>query len=225
MKNIGKLMLGILLIVAGVIIGTNSLEITNINIFFDGWWTLFIIVPSILGLVDRNSNKGSNITGLIIGVSLLLITRDIINLDLFVSLIVPFIFVVIGASMIFNSLVKSPVTNKIKDIYEDDYEVVVSLFSEQKIVVEENDYKGSKLEAVFGSMVFDLSNTKLKQDTIIKTSSIFGSIKILVPKNVNVKIKSTPIFGGVENKITNKKENKKTIYIESLCLFGGLDIK
>lgn len=36
---------GIVLIILGPIVGGNTLGITNINIFFDGWWTLFIIVP------------------------------------------------------------------------------------------------------------------------------------------------------------------------------------
>ena len=41
---------------------------------------------------------------------------------------------------------------------------------------------------------------------------------------VNVIVKSTSIFGGV----TNKKENtnsKKNIYINAMCMFGGVDIK
>ena len=44
MKNVSNLLWGFVLIVLGIIFGLNSLEITNINVFFDGWWTLFIIV-------------------------------------------------------------------------------------------------------------------------------------------------------------------------------------
>ena len=47
MKNI---ILGLILIILGVIIGLNTFGITSIDIFFDGWWTLFIIIPAILGL-------------------------------------------------------------------------------------------------------------------------------------------------------------------------------
>lgn len=46
MKNI---ILGLILIILGVIIGLNTFGITSIDIFFDGWWTLFIIIPAILG--------------------------------------------------------------------------------------------------------------------------------------------------------------------------------
>ena len=61
-------------------------------------------------------------------------------------------------------------------------------------------------------------------DIVINASSIFGGINILVPEDVNVIVKSTSIFGGV----TNKKENtnsKKNIYINAMCMFGGVDIK
>ena len=51
----------------------------------------------------------------------------------------------------------------------------------------------------------------------------FAGSKILVPKDVNVKLKSTGIFGGTSNKKTIIKIIK-TIYIESFCLFGGLEI-
>ena len=47
-----------------------------------------------------------------------------------------------------------------------------------------------------------------------------------MPQNVNVKVKSTAIFGGVDNKIKNdKQDNIPTIYVNAFCMFGGVDIK
>ena len=43
--------------------------------------------------------------------------------------------------------------------------------------------------------------------------------------DVNVKIKGTPIFGGVNNKSLSSKDNEKVIYIDAFCMFGGVDIK
>ena len=50
MKKVGNILWGIVLIIIGLIIGGNALGIVNINIFFDGWWTLFIIIPCFIGL-------------------------------------------------------------------------------------------------------------------------------------------------------------------------------
>ena len=61
---------------------------------------------------------------------------------------------------------------------------------------------------------------------MINTSSIFGGITILVPDNVQVKISSTPIFGGVSDDRKNKNNNGKvTIYIKATSMFGGVEIK
>ena len=87
------------------------------------------------------------------------------------------------------------------------------------------EFKGANLVAVFGGIKLDLRNAKLEEETVMKASAIFGGIDIIVPKDVNVKIKSTSIFGGVSNKVKNIEENKKVIYIECVCLFGGVDIK
>ena len=81
------------------------------------------------------------------------------------------------------------------------------------------------MDAIFGSIVLDLRKAKLSKETTIEASAIFGGIEIIVPNDVNVKVKSTPIFGGVSNRITNSEENKETIYIEAFSMFGGVDIK
>ena len=57
MKNISSIVWGIVLIALGLIFGLNALEITKIDIFFEGWWTLFIIIPCFIGLIkddDKN---------------------------------------------------------------------------------------------------------------------------------------------------------------------------
>ena len=42
----------------------------------------------------------------------------------------------------------------------------------------------------------------------------------------NIKVKSTPIFGGTSNKVkTVFNENLPTIYINSVAMFGGVEIK
>ena len=71
MKKVESILWGIVFIVLGLIIAGNVLGITNIRIFFNGWWTLFIIIPCFIGLFKNNRRTG-NIIGLIIEVALLL---------------------------------------------------------------------------------------------------------------------------------------------------------
>ena len=50
MKKISKILWGIALVVIGGIFALNAFGVTDIHIFFDGWWTLFIIVPCLIGI-------------------------------------------------------------------------------------------------------------------------------------------------------------------------------
>ena len=116
MKNFGNVLWGIVLIGIGLIIGGNALGITNINIFFDGWWTLFIIIPCFIGLFKEREKTG-NIIGLLIGIALLLGCQDILNFDTIWKLVVPVILVVIGLSLIFKDTFNSKEFRK-KSIFE-----------------------------------------------------------------------------------------------------------
>lgn len=224
MKQVNKIIWGLIFIIVGIIVGTNSLNITNINLFFSGWWTLLIIIPSIIGLFKKEGILGSFI-GLAIGLTLLLGIRDVIDFNIISSLILPFILITIGFYIIFNNVINNKVSEKIKSIGINGLENITATFSEQKIKKDNEKFSGANLDAVFGGISLDLEKATFDKETIIKTSAIFGGIKIKVPDNVNIKLKSTSIFGGVSNKITNKKDDKKIIYIEAFCLFGGLEIE
>ena len=79
MKNISRILWGIVLVLIGGIFGLNELGITSINVFFNGWWTLFIIVPCFIGLLTQYEKKG-NIIGLLVGIILLLCCNGLIDI-------------------------------------------------------------------------------------------------------------------------------------------------
>ena len=113
MKSFGNVLWGIVLIVVGLIIGGNALGITNINIFFDGWWTLFIIVPCFIGLFKEREKTG-NIIGLLIGIALLLCCQDILDFDMIWKLALPVVLIIIGISFIFKDTFNHKINKKIK---------------------------------------------------------------------------------------------------------------
>ena len=227
MKKIGNVLWGVVLIVIGLILGLNALNITHINIFFSGWWTLFIIIPCFIGLFNEKDKTG-NIIGLFIGIVLLLCAQNLLRFDIVWKLALPTILVIIGISIIFKNSLNSKFNNeieKINQISNKDSEYC-STFSSQDIGFENQEFKGANLTAVFGGVKCDLRNAIIDSDVVINASSIFGGIDIYVPSNVKVKVKSNSIFGGVSNKAYNQpEENSKTIYINGKALFGGVEIK
>lgn len=226
MNNVKNILWGIALVVIGVIIGLNTMNVVNIDIFFDGWWTLFIIVPCFIGLFT-NKDKTGNIIGLFVGVILLLGMQNIIDFNLIWKLLLPSIIVIIGLSLIFKNTFNSKINNEIKKLNNKNTKnnEYCATFSEQRIDIPNEEFKGATLNSVFGSITCDLREAKIKEDVVINASSVFGGIGIIVPDDVNIKIKSNSIFGGVNNKKKNNTDKKYTIYVNASCLFGGVDIK
>lgn len=225
MKNYKGIIWGSILILVGLILGLNELGLTNINIFFKGWWTLFIIIPCFINLFIDKDKTGS-IIGMLIGVILLLSVRDVINLDIIWKLIIPIILVCIGLSIISKNIFDKEISKKIRDLNNKNCNGnYCSTFSSQSINIDE-EFNGTNLDAIFGGIKLDLRNSNIKEDIVINASAIFGGIDIYVPDNVKVKIKSTSIFGGVSDKKKNESnDSSHTIYVNAVCLFGGVDIK
>lgn len=216
MKNI---LWGIFFVVFGLILGLNALDLININLFFDGWWTFFIILPCFIGLFGEEEKTG-NLIGLLIGVLLLLCCNGMIPFDLIWKLAFPILLILIGLSFLFkNSFPKNKKRNK------EDMKEYCATFSSQTLDFEKEPFEGANITAVFGVITCDLRKAEIPDEVVIECSSIFGGIDLYLPDDVNVKIKSTSIFGGVSNHKKKPEKAKKTIYIQAMCLFGGIDLK
>ncbi len=224
-RKINSVMWGIALIAVGVIFALNALNITDVTLFFEGWWTLFIIVPCVIGLFTEREKTG-NIIGLIIGVFLFLCCQDILSFSMLWKLLVPAIIVIIGLKMIFTGLF----SNKANEIFAKikasggETKTGSAIFSGQDINYDGQVFEGAELSAIFGGVECNLRNAIIEKDCAIKIEAIFGGIDIFVPDNINVKVTSNCIFGGISNKTPARKE-VPTLYITGTCVFGGVDIK
>jgi len=229
LRNLSRVLWGTILILLGMVIAVNSLGIAHINIFFRGWWTLFFIVPSLLNLLSGKDVKDS-IMWLLIGIALLLAAQDFISFRLILKLIVPFIIIFIGVSIILDGVFDNNVKKKVSDAKVQDLESIVGMFADEKRVID-YEFKGAVVDTAFGHVLLDIRDAKIKDEATIKISSIFGGVDLLVPDDVEVKVKANKVFGGVENlvKSSNRKGEKdkraKTIYVEAFAMFGGIDIK
>ncbi len=200
-------LLGFVIVIIGILFLGNSLELWNANLFFEGWWTLFIIVPSLISILKREWFSGT--LGLSIGMFLLLAANDIVDW----SLIGPLFIIFVGLAIV---LAEKPKDFKVA---KSEYLAIFS-GSENKIV---GEFKGTEATTIFGGIDLDLRKAVIKSDVVIKCSCLFGGIDILVPENVKVTVKGTPIFGGIENSCENNDGN--TITIDCLCVFGGISVK
>lgn len=228
-KKFSNILWGLLLILLGVIFGLSAFDVIEIkDIFFDGWWTMFIIVPSVIELF-RSKDKTGNIIGIVVGVVLLLACQDIITFEMIWKLMLPTILVIIGLSLVFKDAFVGKARKaafKRFDERKGQEDVHCATFGSKSIKYDGQTFWGNDLTAVFGSVVCDLRGAIITEDIIVNANATFGSVDILMPDNVNVQIKSTAIFGGVDDKRKYADlPGAPTVYVSGLCLFGGVDIK
>lgn len=195
------MLIGIILILLGVYFIVKMLcPGFDIDINWNIIWPVILMVLGIEGIRRTKKLDLFNAILTLIGVIYLLSGLKIIG-----NINGRFIFAIIligaGISFILSSLGKK----KVKKISKD------------KMI----NYNG-----IFGGIKLDLKNTSLKDDTVINCYAVFGGIDLTVPDDVNIIIHSSSLFGGVNNKTSNKNsDNKKTIYINVTAIFGGVDVK
>lgn len=225
MKKVGHVIWGIVLIAIGTVFALNAMDITDIDIFFDGWWTVFIIVPCAIGLITERDKTG-NLIGILIGVFLLLSCQDILDFSMMWKLLVPAVIVIIGLKMVLGGLLGNRAHKIFSQMKENgkDPRVGCATFSGFNMNYEGEVFEGAELSATFGGVKCDLRRAIIEKDCAIQVTATFGGIDILVPDHVNVKVSTTCIFGGISNK-TTPHPDAPTIYVSGTCMFGGVDIK
>lgn len=227
MKKISKILWGIALITVGVIFALNAFGITDIEIFFDGWWTLFIIVPCFIGIFSEREKTG-NIIGLTIGVFLLLCCQNVLGFDMLWKLAIPAIIVIIGLKLILGAVFGDKAIKLLESSKQsgENIRIGCATFSGQDLNFDGEEFSGAELTAVFGGVKCDLRNAVINKDCAITATSVFGGITIFVPDYVNVKVNSNSIFGGVSDKNHRPSvQGAVTVYINATCMFGGVEIK
>lgn len=226
MKRFGNVVWGVVLVVLGALVALKTFDIIDFNLFFEGWWTLFIIIPSLVGIITDKDKSGSFVF-FGIGVCLLLAAQNLITFGMIWKLIVSLIIIVIGFKLIFGKsrcktkeieLKFASEGKKLKNGY--------ALFSGAKLDFSGERFEGAELTALFGGVECFADNAIVCEDVVIKATAIFGGIDITLPSDVNIQVVSTSVFGGVSNKTKRKTlQNSPTVYIKATCMFGGVEVK
>lgn len=220
-----NLLWGIFFIIVGIGFAGNAFHLWDFHLFFNGWWTLFIIVPCGISLI-QNGFRIWPMTGLIIGMMFFFSSNGWVDGHIVGKLIAPAILVFIGFSMIFKNMFHGDFRNRIEAKYQGNANEYAAIFSGNRYNAAGENFFGTTINAIFGGFDLDLRNAVIEQDIVVNATAVFGGINIYLPSNVKVKVSNVPIFGGVSNKAaTSMDPNAPTIFINSTCMFGGIDIK
>lgn len=225
MKQNNKVIWGSALVVCGI--AWIVCICLHINILFNGWWTLFIIVPSICALLG-NSDKTGPAIGLGVGVLLLLAEQNVIDWDMFWKIGLAVLVIALGLGMIFGNRRKNTDIPTVKTLNRDgkNIRVVNATFGEQNLNFGGEVFEGADVNASFASVHLDLHGATINEDMEIHVDLKFSGLVIYAPSDLLVKVTAGSTFGGVDDKrrvvVT---DHTHTLYISGSCVFSGIEIK
>lgn len=233
-RDYSALIWGLVFVAVGIIFGGNALNIWDIDVFFPGWWTLFLIIPGLVSMVRYGFNWGSGIL-VIVGLILLFDALDIISSDIMWKLVFPLILVVIGISIL-TSFFRSGTKKNIEDeeyTKSKSYKYDSTQYPRYTAILGGGDYKnntedlkGVVAEAILGGLEIDLRDAKITEDIVLELTAVLGGIDVYIPDNVRVEIISgVPVLGGFEHKINRDALSGPKVRIKYTAVLGGIEIK
>ena len=74
-------------------------------------------------------------------------------------------------------------------------------------------------------MELDLTEAAPAGDIVMDFTAVFGGVNVKLPRNIRVKVNSTPIFGGVDQHMPNSDDpSLPLVTINATAVFGGVDL-
>lgn len=225
-KNVLKVIFGVVIIIVGFLLLGSAFNWWSFNLFFDGWWTLFIFIPCIYSVCTEGF-KMHNILGLSIAVLLLLSAQNVINWGDIWKFFLPLLVIAIGVKLIFGKSITFPASVQESftkyDGHKYTYSAVFGANSSKPTI----DYVNGEASAVFGAVELNFREFDAVCDIYLKASAVFGGVEIFVPRNVKVVISSNNFLGGTDDTTDHRDDVSKqySMYIQADAVFGGVEIK
>lgn len=222
----GRIFTGLLIILVGVLFLLGNLGKLDIGDVFSTYWPLILIFIGIWHLIVHGFGRaGFGIVLIVIGAFFMLVNWDILEGRLwFYSW--PLLIIAAGLWLIFKPRLR-PFKEKAPDIKEKDLDTF-TIFSGIKRRFESQEFRGGKVTVLFGGVELDFTQAKLAgKKATVELTAIFGGIELWVPREWEVVVDSSSIFGGVEDKrkAIPSTEIEATLFVRATAIFGGIDIK
>lgn len=230
MKQATKLVLALALIAAGVLWILNITGVLDIAFSTKGWWALFVIVPSLVGLINDKDKVGPCI-GIGVGVLLLLAARDVITWNMMWQIALALVVIGFGVNLL---LFKSCSCYKHCEVHElktftrngKNIRRIESAFGKQQISFAGETFEGAEVQSSFGGLTLDLNGAVIPDDAFIDLSVGFSGVVIIVPENLAVQVSVSSGFGGVnDNRRTKLGTGNPRLIITGSVGFGGVEIR
>jgi len=243
----------IIIIIAGVALLLHQLGMVPHNFMPHIWPTVFILA-GVLMVINATSSQAKVLYGVIrgskgdgkrvlkqdptlsvllgvalaaVGVVLELNARGITDVGW--EVFWPLVIIGVGASMLWRHA--RPATGHQDDSPETQYPFDLNfVFSGTDRQIYDKDFKGGRINAVFGGFKLDLVHADIRSGSaVLEVNAVFGGGEIRIPDTWAVEIQGSSIFGAMEDKTRRYQPDPtqppKTLIVKGAVVFGGVVVK
>ncbi|MEE9572186.1 MAG: DUF5668 domain-containing protein [Candidatus Neomarinimicrobiota bacterium] len=223
-KRSGNNWVGFVLILVGALFLLDTFTTMNFGGVISNWWPAIFIIIGLIKL--QGHDRGAGLIFILIGTLFLLTTHGIIGWGS-IWKFWPLVLIFIGLSMIFKGRRSSwKLTND--STIGSDYIHSNAVFGGADHIITSQNFKGGETMALFGGVELNLRGAKISEDGCkINATALFGGVEMIVPKDWNIILTGTPIFGAIESKSHSSSDAKpgKDVHIHCTVAFGAVEIK
>lgn len=233
------LIFGIIVVIAGVTLLLDQLNIIDANRVFR-FWPLLLIVWGVSILLTCQGSGRRFWGGFLILAGIGLQLQELGYQRVRIETLWPVFIIAVGILLVIQAFGKGrrePLLNKWKSRpYEkgqtfestDTHVSCTSIFGGGEHQVSTRSFEGGEITAIFGGTEIDFTQADIQgEQAVIEATLIFGGGEIRVPRTWNVVIDGVGIFGGYGDKTSHPPVDPpaKKLIIRGIAVFGGLEIK
>jgi hypothetical protein len=222
-----RLVPAIVLIAVGAIFLLNNLHLVFAHDLFR-YWPAILIAVGIVKLVDSQDNSARAGGGILVGLGAVFLAQSLGYLDIHFWDLWPLILIAIGLGLLFEGNLAWQV--KIKAGTGGRGLKEAAVFSGGKRVINDQNFRGAKYDAVFGGFEIDLRRANIvEEEAVLDLNAVFGGIEVKVPESWSVEVKGAGVFGAFQDSTTQPDPriypSPKRLVVKGGAVFGGVELK
>lgn len=211
-------LLGIIIVLIGVVILLNKLDIIPDNLWWLLRWYTILIVIGIYNLLIGKRSTGIILTA----IGAVFLFENLGFFDLNWSFVWPVALIGLGLLFIFRSSMGQSGFENVGDTHFDS----TNILGGGKLRVTSTPLNGGKITSIMGGSEIDLSKTEIQGDAVIDVFTLMGGAEIRTPENWNVINDVTSIMGGFEDsRSLQPTTDGPTLRIKGMTIMGGIKLK
>jgi predicted membrane protein len=232
-KRMKKITFGLLVIAAGALLlafNAGLIDHSYKHLIFS--WQMLLIGIGLINIFDRDNWVVGTI---LITIGSFFIAPHLVDLTPdFTKMFWPVILIIVGVMIVIkkgfgNSKHQNKEWKNTTDFNLDmGYIVEKNVFGGSKNKVAPCEFKGGRIQNVFGGTELDLTQTTLAEGkNVLEIKCVFGGIGLIVPQDWVIHIETNSVMGGFVDKRRNPPTigSARELYIKGDSVFGGGDIK